>query len=372
MEYDELACACALNRIFNYSPSKSILLLSRFPSASSVFELKKWELEELFGKESHFVADILDKRFLDLGQEDVKWAQLHGVQIYYYFDKTYPWRLKECCDAPLLFFFKGNCDLNHKRVISVVGTRRATDYGLRMCGELLKSMSELDIPPVVVSGLAYGVDIAAHMGAIELGMKTVGVMATGLDRIYPASHRKNGAIIVENGGLLTDFPINTPPLPLNFIRRNRIIAGLSDATILVESGRDGGGVITAKMAHSYHRDVFAYPGRLVDNLSAGCNTLIKDNIAEIIINGSTIKRSMGWKKSSKDIGLNAKLLTFESDNDVKRKIVSTLYEKMSATPDELIEYTGCHRGDISIALTELEMERRVESDFSGRFKLHLG
>lgn len=374
MEYDDIVCACALNRIFIYSCDKALKLLQKTESASEVFRLKSWELKDFFGEDSHFVNEIQDCNFLKLAEEDVKWAERNGARIYYYYDKDYPKRLKECCDAPILFFYKGNADLNHKRVISVVGTRKATPYGVRMCQELLRSMAELEKPPIVVSGLAYGIDVTAHQEALNLGMSTIGVMATGLDRVYPSYHKKIALNMMEQGGLLTDFPIKTSPVPLNFIRRNRLIAGLSDATILVESDRDGGGVITSKMAHSYNRDVFAYPGRVVDDYSSGCNMLIRENIAEMITGGNSVRRSLGWRKTTKNLkgntSLKSKFLIFESDNEVKRKIVEILYESFSATPDELyVLIGGCTREEISISLTELELEMRIKSDFSGRFTL---
>lgn len=369
MEYDELVYACAINRIFNYSCDKARLLVSRFPLPGDVFKLNRRELAGIFGENSHFVNDILNPIFLEFGQKDVDWAHSHGVRLYYIGDSDYPGRLRECADAPVVLYFKGNCDLNHKRMISFVGSRRATPYGRKMCSDLVESLAELEEPPIIVSGLAYGIDIEAHQTALRCGLQTVGVMATGLDAIYPAYHRKVAVQMVSQGGLVTDFPIKTPPVPLNFVRRNRIIAGLCDATVLVESRVDGGGVITSKMASSYDREVFALPGRAVDELSQGCNILIKESCAEMIIGRDSLRSSLGWKNLSKDRHMMAKFLTFESDNAVKRDIVAHLYQGSLATVDDLMEKTGAGRKDIMMNLTELELEGRISSDLLGRFLL---
>lgn len=369
MEYDGLVYACAINRIFNYSCDKARQLVSRYPAPEDLFRLNRRELEEIFGVGSHFVEDILNHRNLELGQRDVDWAIAHGVRIYYIEDNDYPRRLKECVDAPVVLYFRGNCDLNTRRVISFVGSRRASPYGKRVCDELVESLAEIDEPPLIVSGLAYGIDIASHQAALRLGLETVGVMATGLDTIYPSYHREIARKMLDQGGIASDFPVKTPPVALNFVRRNRIIAGLSDATVLVESKKDGGGVITAKMAYSYDREVFAVPGRVTDELSEGCNILIRENCAQMVSGKNSIRGSLGWKNIVKDGVMKAKFLTFESDNGCKKRIVSVLYQDLRATVDDLIEKTGCDRGEIVVNLTELELEGRVESDLSGRFML---
>lgn len=369
MEYDELVYACAINRIFNYSCDKARALVSRYPLPGEVFRLNRRELEEIFGVGCHYVEDILYRGNLELGQQDVDWAIAHGVRIYYIEDKDYPRRLKECVDAPVVLYFRGNCDLNSKRVVSFVGSRRATPYGRRVCDELMESLAEVEEPPLIVSGLAYGIDIASHQAALRLGLDTVGVMATGLDAVYPSCHREIARKMLEQGGVVSDFPVKTPPVALNFVRRNRIIAGLSDATVLVESKRDGGGVITAKMACSYDREVFAVPGRVTDELSEGCNILIRENCAEMVTGKNTIRGALGWKNIVKDRGMRAKFLTFESDNGCKKRIISVLYQDLSATVDDLIEKTGCDRGEIVVNLTELELEGRIGSDLRGRFML---
>lgn len=369
MEYDELVYACTINRIFNYACERGRELATKFLYPSEIFTLGRKDLVHHLGGECRFVDDILNCTCFKQAERDVAWANENGVRVYYVGDADYPRRLKECNDAPIVIFFKGCCNLNSSKVLSIVGTRHSTVYGEQMCKEIVRELSTLEEPPLIVSGLAYGIDIAAHKAAMEYSLPTVGVMATGLDTIYPSSHRRAAMEIMENGGILTEFAVKTPPLAINFIRRNRIIAGLSDATLLVESRREGGGMVTSKMAYSYNRDVFAVPGRVVDKASEGCNILIRDNIAEMVSGASSIWRSMRWKNLSKNGDTSSKIIIFESDNDIKRKIIKLLSEHMLMTIDELVVRSGGYRGDIIRGVTELEMERRIEADLLGRFRL---
>lgn len=371
MEYDELVYACAVNRIFNYSCDKARDLVWRFSRPSEIFSLNRRELTDIFGKGSHFIDEILNPLQLERGREDVEWAYTHNVRIYYIQDSDYPWRLKECPDAPVVLYFRGNGDMNSARVISIVGSRKMTDYGKRACEEILESLAELESPPLIVSGLAYGVDITAHKAALRLGLPTIGAMATGLDTIYPTFHRSVAAQMLDCGGVVSDFPPKTSPVAINFIRRNRIIAGLADATILIESTKDGGGMITAKMARSYDREVFAVPGGIYDKLSEGCNLLIKESYAEMVTGKNSVRSSLGWKNISKDRNMRAKFLIFESDNECKKGIVGVLYEHKKATVDDLLDRTGFGRGELMTNITELELEGRIESDLIGYFTLKI-
>lgn len=369
MEYDELVYACALNRIFNYACDKARMVVSRFGSPSDIFRLNRRELTEIFGESSQFVNSILDISYLKMGEKDVEWAKGNNVRLFYIQDRDYPERLRECQDAPVILYFLGECDLNSRRLVSIVGSRNATEYGKKACREIVNSFAELDEPPVIVSGLAYGIDVTAHTAALDAGLRSIGVMATGLDTVYPSIHRKVASRMTSQGGIVSDFPIRTTPYPINFIRRNRIIAGLADATILIEAKRDGGGVVTAKMASSYDRDVFALPGRVDDQLSEGCNLLIRENCAEIITSRNSVRNSLGWKNLSKDRLMRTKFLIFESDNDIKKGVIRALYNKPQVTIDDLIDITGFGRGDLLVNLTELELEGRIKSDLIGRFML---
>lgn len=213
-------------------------------------------------------------------------------------DRRYPSRLRECVDAPLALFFKGNADLNALHVVSLVGTRNATEYGKQLCHEFIQSIQSLCPDTLIVSGLAYGIDIAAHRASLKNGLPTVGVLAHGLDRIYPAVHRKTAVEMLESGGLLTEYPNGTNPDRQNFVRRNRIVAGMCDATIVVESAAKGGALITAGLAGDYHRDCFAFPGRIGDPYSQGCNALIRDNKAALITSAEDFVKAMSWDNAN--------------------------------------------------------------------------
>ncbi len=369
MEHDELVYACAINRIFNYDCGTIRGLLGEIGAPSELFSFSKRELELIFGKRGKYAAMIGDKSFLAESEEDVKWCTENKVRMFYINDSDYPHRLRECNDAPILLYYKGTSDLNQSRIISVVGSRNATEYGKRVCDELLLECRGLDPPPLVVSGLAYGIDVAAHKGALKYGVETVGVMATGLDTIYPRMHREVAAQMVRKGGVLTDFPAGTIPYAVNFIRRNRIIAGLSDGVILVESREGGGGMITAKMAASYSREVFAFPGKISDNLSRGCNQLIKDNIAELVTEPSSIFDSLGWKNSGENGTDKLKFLIFEDDNETSKGILKLLLSKYPLDVDEMLDELKCGREDLLLSLTGLEVDGRVKRDLLGRFTI---
>jgi DNA processing protein len=202
--------------------------------------------------------------------------------------------LKGCSDAPIVLYYKGNANLNERRIISVVGTRNATNYGKEICEELIRSFSEKSYPILVISGLAYGIDVYAHKACLKYNIPTVGVFAHGLDTIYPSLHAPIASKMLEKGGLISDFISETKIDRPNFLRRNRIIAGLADATIIVESAEKGGALVTADIANSYNRDVFAFPGRCTDMYSRGCNKIIKLNEAILVENQADIEKAMNW------------------------------------------------------------------------------
>jgi DNA processing protein len=225
-------------------------------------------------------------------EADLKKAEKDGVEILFYTSKRFPSRLKLIPDAPAILYYQGTADLNAPKTVALVGTRQATDYGREQTERIIKGL--LPHQPLVVSGLAYGIDIMAHRAALQEGLETVGVMATGLDIIYPAVHRKTAEKMREQGGLLTEFPFGTPPDRYNFPARNRIIAGLSDGTVVVEAAIKGGALITAELALSYDRDVLAVPGNLSSAASAGCNSLIRDNKAALYAEPRDLEQLLNW------------------------------------------------------------------------------
>ena len=229
-----------------------------------------------------------------LAEAELEFAEKNQITCLTQQDEAYPSRLRECDDAPLALFYRGTADLNRLHVINMVGTRHATDYGKEICHNFIHDLQQLFPDVLIVSGLAYGIDIQAHRCALECGFDTVGVLAHGLDRIYPAAHRQTAIQMLQQGGLLTEFPSGTNPDRQNFVRRNRIIAGISDATIVVESAEKGGALITADIAESYHRDCFAFPGRIDAPYSVGCNQLIRNNRAVLLQSAEELIKAMNW------------------------------------------------------------------------------
>ncbi len=267
-------------------------------SCEAIFKEKPATLSRIQGIPTAVVQDLHKPEYRLRAEKEMSFIEKNSITVYTFSDKSYPQRLSDCVDAPLLLYYKGNANLNPAKTISLVGTRNATDYGKDLCEKLLADLSEKFPELLVISGLAYGIDITAHRAALKHRLPTIGVIAHGLDRIYPATHRKTAVEMVQYGGLLTEYPSETNPDRPNFVMRNRIIAGLSDAVIVVESAESGGALITAEVANSYNRDVFAFPGRTSDYSSRGCNNLINQNKASLIQNAEDLTKLMGWDKTS--------------------------------------------------------------------------
>ena len=227
-------------------------------------------------------------------EQEIDYCQSKAIRILSYSDPDYPERLRNCGDAPLILFYRGKADLNALHILSIVGTRHITEYGKDLCRHLLQDFATLVPDVLIISGLAYGVDIHAHRNALDNHLPTVGVLAHGLDRIYPAAHRDTAISMLNTGGLLTEYPSNTKPDKGNFVRRNRIVAGISDATIVVESAAKGGALITAQLAQNYNRDVFAFPGRIGDTYSEGCNRIIAQQEAQLVTSAEDITLALQW------------------------------------------------------------------------------
>lgn len=274
-------------------------LVSYIGSVEGIFSEPIKNLQKIPGIGEINAKRIKDKSIFFQAEKELVFIEKQDVNVLFYTDKEYPRRLKSCADAPVLLYTKGNLNLNTDKILSIVGTRNATPYGKQVCDELIEKMAGRNYQVMIISGLAYGIDIQAHKSAIKNGLPTAGVIAHGLDKLYPSLHADTARKMTENGGLITDFPSNTKIDPSNFIRRNRIVAGLADATIVVESAEKGGALITAEMASSYNRDVFAFPGRAGDAFSKGCNQLIRNNGASLIEGIEDLEYFMGWEKTDK-------------------------------------------------------------------------
>ncbi len=271
-------------------------LLDVIPNEEYFFNASQQELSTKLQTKNKIIESNYRQKLLHAAEDEVKFVLDHGISISYFTDSNFPVRLLNAPDAPILLYTKGSCDLNHKKIISIVGTRNASSYGTQFCETLVNDMANLLNDVVIISGLAYGIDIAAHRAALANNIPTVAVLAHGLNTIYPAVHRGSAIEILRHGGMLvTDYSSQDVICRANFLARNRIVAGLSDCTIVVESAEKGGAMTTANIAASYNRDVFAVPGRINDQLSTGCNKLIKNNIASLITCLDDLVKAMGWE-----------------------------------------------------------------------------
>ena len=297
-------------------------------------------------------ADVLER-----AETEIEFIEKNNIEVNFYTDENFPRRLKSCTDAPILIYSRGKINFDEQRVISIVGTRNATDYGKTVVDELIKSFAERNYKILVVSGLAYGIDVQAHRSALKYGIPTIGVVAHGLDKMYPALHRKTAGEMESNGGVVSDFHSQTKIDPQNFIKRNRIIAGLADATIVVESAPKGGALITADIAASYNRDVFAYPGRAGDTYSQGCNQLIRNNGASLITGINDLEFFMGWESSQKTDGVQPSL--FVDLTKEEQQTVDLLKEKDEMFIDQIAAELQMPVSKVSTTLLNLEFKNVI-------------
>jgi len=336
-------------------------------SPEAVFTEKKKVLLKADRVGEAIVGSIIDNKdhALEMAARELEFVNKYRIRTFFYTDDDYPLRLKECIDSPLLLYFKGNADLNHQRIIAVVGTRRATNYGKEICEKLVEGLKDPGV--LVVSGLAYGIDTCAHKAALENGMETVAVLAHGMDRIYPPMNKSLAERMLHQGCLVTDFPSGTNPDRENFPSRNRIIAGLADATIVVEAGMKGGALITAEIANSYNRDVFSVPGNLGNYYSEGCNFLIKTNRALLVQSAEDIKYIMNWDGARKPQVVQKKLMIDLTPE--QQKIIEILEQNSETGIDKLCYESSLSPAVVANALLNLEFEGIVKSLPGKMYKL---
>jgi len=308
-------------------------LVSYAGSPEAVFSESHRSLTRIPGVGESLAKAISGRIYIGAAEKEAEFVAKHQIKVFFYLDDDYPYRLRQCEDSPVTFYYKGNADLNSIRMLSVVGTRNATQRGKELCRKIIAGLATHFPGLVIVSGLAYGIDITAHKAAMENGLPTVAVLGHGLKTIYPSLHTGTARSMVANGGLVTDFFSDTLPERNNFIRRNRIIAGISDATLIIESGIKGGALITADIAASYNRDVMAVPGRTDDQWSAGCNALIKCNKASLVERFEDIEYLLGWKPAA--MAAPEQKVIFAEMTENEKKAYDSLRENGDMTLDQL-------------------------------------
>jgi DNA processing protein len=315
MRHEDLFYVLALQKVEGVGDVVAKKLISHCGNAASVFKTKFSELNAIDGIGSVLLRNLKDKTVFEKAEAELKFIEKNNIQVSFFEDEDYPERLKHCIDGPVVLFSSGNIRLKDRKIISIVGTRQITSYGTEFCRKLIADLVPLN--PVIVSGFAYGVDIAAHQAALENKLQTIGVVAHGLNQIYPKVHKRYVAKMEEDGGFMTEFWSSSSPDKENFVKRNRIVAGISEATIVIESADKGGSLITANMANDYNRDVFAVPGRTSDKYSQGCNNLIKTQKASLMTSAADLIYNLNWDLETTAKPIQKQLFVSLDENEEK-------------------------------------------------------
>ncbi|HZK06840.1 MAG TPA: DNA-processing protein DprA [Bacteroidales bacterium] len=333
-------------------------LIAYCGGAEAVFKESREALKKIPGIGSKLIDSIFSHNVLDRAKEEIEFIEKNNIQPLFYLDKQYPARLKNCEDSPIMLYQKGHTDLNTAKVVSIVGTRKATEYGKEICNKIVEGLAGYNV--LVLSGLAYGIDTCAHKAALDHGLHTAAVLGHGLDRIYPYLNKPLSEKICDHGALLAEFMSQTLPDRENFPKRNRIIAGMSDAVVVVEAALSGGALITAEIANSYNRDVFSVPGRLGDVFSEGCNKLIKINKAALLQSAEDIAYIMGWqRKENMQTGIQRQL--FVELTPLEESIVNMLRNADTLGLDEMSLALSLPVNKVSSTLLTLEFQGLVRA-----------
>jgi DNA processing protein len=356
MDDNALKYTLALTQIQGIGSVRGKKLITEFKNAANVFD--HWQ--DLIRIDPRLVRIIRqaskDRELWRRTEAEMKFIEKYRLKVLFFQDTDYPRRLTDCYDSPVYLFYKGSADLNAEKIIGVVGTRSATDYGRAVTRELIGGLRQE--VPLIVSGLAYGIDSQAHRAALDTGLDTVGVLGHGLDRIYPGNNKALAEKMLGQGGLVTEFFSCTEPDRENFPQRNRIIAGLCDAIIVIEAAEEGGALITADIAHTYNRDVFVVPGRISDRYSGGCNKLIKQKKADIVRNAEDLIFEMGWREAEPKAPAVQPKLFIPLTRD-EEKIIELMSAEGDLTIDEISRKSGLAVNKTAVALLNLELENVV-------------
>lgn len=355
MDTEELQYLIALKQIPNIGDATAKKLIQHFGSAKAVYHAKTKDLLDVNGIGNKKLKQFRDSSYLKLAEEEIKFIAQENIKVTYFKDTDYPKHLKHCIDSPIILFEKGNIDLQNKHLISIVGTRQITSSGIQFCEELIEKLAPLN--PVIISGFAYGADICAHKKCIDLNLQTIAVLAHGFNTIYPKLHKRYQADMYNNGGFMTDFCSYQNFDRNNFLGRNRIIAGLSEATIVIESAEKGGSLVTADIANSYNREVFAVPGRPTDKFSKGCNNLIKRHQAHVLTQPEDIIYLLNWDIKQKVKPIQVEL--FEALTPQEEKCLEMLKTTTKAELDEICRLTQLPSYKTVSILLNLELKGLV-------------
>lgn len=320
--------------------------------AEAVFCENKNALRQISGIHENIIKGIDSKDVMIRAEEEMMFIEKNGIRPLFYLDKDYPKRLQHCHDSPIMLYYKGNADLNAEKTVGIVGTRNITDYGRYVVEKLIEDLTTDNV--MIISGLAYGVDAAAHRAALKYDLATVGVLGHGMQTIYPAENRKLSTSMIEKGGILTEFVSGTKPDRENFPQRNRIVAGMVDCLVVIESALKGGAMITAEIANSYDREVFAMPGRVGDIYSEGCNQLIKTNKANLLVNAADIRYVMRWDVDTKVVAKQMRL--FRDFSEDEKKVMDVFVENNVVHIDDIIIGTDLSPSKIASILLSLEFD----------------
>jgi len=356
-EHEELYYRLSLSFVPGIGNKTSRTMLEKFGSATAIFKAPIKELKNTEGVTEIKIKGFADTQVLKRGEQELNYVLKNDIRVLCIKD-NYPKRLSNCVDAPTILYYKANADLDAAKIVAIVGTRKNTDYGHKLCEELVDRLKQID-DILIVSGLALGIDAIAHKRCVQQGIPTVGILGHGLDRIYPFTHKGLANQMEENGGILSEFASETAPERGNFPARNRIVAGISDVTVVVESHATGGALITAAMAAGYNREVAAYPGRVTDTRSAGCNELIRNNGAAMITKADDLIELMNW--DAKKVRRPVQQQLFITLTPEEQTIIDLLQSRDNVHSDELFHHTGLASSLLAATLLQLEMQGLVKS-----------
>ncbi|MDE0536703.1 DNA-processing protein DprA [Tenacibaculum sp. L6] len=356
MNSEKLLAVLRLQATKNVGDILAKKLITAVGSVENVFKEKPHVLHKINGIGTQVTQHLFDKNNLKRAEEELNYIQQNNIVFSYFLEDDYPQNLKHCVDAPILIFKDGNLNLNNDKIISIVGTRNMSSYGRDFCNQLIEELKEYN--PIIVSGFAYGVDICAHKAAIKTNLQTIAVLAHGLEEIYPKTHKKYIHEVNNNGGFITEFWHDEQPMRENFLKRNRIVAGISKATIIIESAEKGGSLVTADIANSYNRDVFALSGRATDIYSKGCNNLIKNNQAHLLTSAEDIVKMLNWDIRQAAVPKQEKL--FVELNSSEQKIYDYLQQNGKQLLDDIAINCELPIYQLSSILIQLELKGVVK------------